>query len=141
MMQAMNGMKEEKLDNDSDSQLSGEYDRCEHPLRALSQDNLTVISHFTGETYSQGTASDWEPINSVFDPVTGALHPDFFQTQLDQLAKLHQNMYQPTSVSGGAGPSSSTPTGTLHPTPLSALTTNNIGSFKVIYSIFIVTDS
>ena len=133
MMHAMNGMKE---DNDSDSQLSGEYDRCEHPLRALSQDNLTVISHFTGETYSQGTASDWEPINSVFDPVTGALHPDFFQTQLDQLAKLHQNMYRPTSVDGGgggAGPSSSTPSGTLQPTPLSALT-NNIGSFKVLFN-------
>ena len=114
--EAMNG------GGDCDSQLSGEYDRSEHPLRALSQDNLTVISHFTGETYSQGTASEWEPINSVFDPVTGALHPDFFQTQLDQLAKLHQNMYEPASDDVA-----------LHPTPLSALTTNNIGSFKVFY--------
>jgi len=25
----------------------------EHPLRVLSQENLTVVSHFTGETFSQ----------------------------------------------------------------------------------------
>ena len=100
----------------------------EHPLRALSQDNLTVISHFTGETYSQGTASEWEPIgSSIFDPMPSSSamdNVDFYQTQLEQLAKLHQQIYQQSAAENAAG--------TLHPTPLSALTNCNIGSFKVI---------
>lgn len=105
----------------------------EHPLRALSQDNLTVISHFTGETYSQGTASEWQPIessigSSIFDPMPSAAVMDkagFYQNQLEQLAKLHQQIYQQQSAAGNAD-------GTLHPTPLSALTNCNIGSFKVL---------
>ncbi len=99
----------------------------QHPLRALSTDNLTVISHFTGETYSQGTASEWEPINSIFDPVTGGLHNDFYQTQLNQLAKLHQQVYPSEGGENNAA------NGDLHPTPLSILTAPNIGSFKVHY--------
>lgn len=114
------------------SMMNGEED-CgdsrEHPLRALSTDNLTVISHFTGETYSQGTASEWEPINSIFDPVTGGLHNDFYQTQLEQLAKLHQQIYPAVEESDKND-------GELHPPPLSVLTTNNIGSFKVIIVSF-----
>lgn len=98
----------------------------EHPLRALSHDNLTIISHFTGETYSQGTACEWEPIaSSIFDPMPSSSameNAEFYQTQLEQLAKLHQQIYQ-QSVAGNAA-------GTLHPTPLSALTNCNIGSFK-----------
>lgn len=104
--------------------------RQEHPLSALSTDNLTVISHFTGETYSQGTASDWEPIDdgcgelgNIFDPANGGLHSDFYQTQLEQLAKLHQQIYQ-SQEPAGCGEEE------LQPTPLSALTASAIGSFK-----------
>lgn len=105
----------------------------QHPLRALSQDNLTVISHFTGETYSQGTASEWEPIgSSIFDPMPSSSNvmenADFYQTQLEQLAKLHQQIYQQSAAGN--------PAGTLHPTPLSALTNCNLGSFKVYYINF-----
>jgi hypothetical protein len=107
--------------------LSSFTDGEEHPLRALSHDNLTIISHFTGETYSQGTASEWEPIgSSIFDPMPSSSvmdNTEFYQTQLEQLAKLHQQIYQ-QSIAGNTA-------GTLHPTPLSALTNCNIGSFKV----------
>ncbi len=113
--------------------LSSFTDGEEHPLRALSHDNLTIISHFTGETYSQGTASEWEPIgSSIFDPMPSSSAMDnteFYQTQLEQLAKLHQQIYQ-QSIAGNAA-------GTLHPTPLSALTNCNIGSFKVYIYLFI----
>ena len=106
----------------------------EHPLKALSEENLTIISHFTGETYSQGTASDWEPISTHYGSVydddvmdVDRRRNDFFQSQLEHLAKLHQ-IYQPAAGSAGIG--------TLHPTPLSALTTSQIGSFKVNFNSF-----
>ena len=105
-------------------------DSCEHPLRVLSQENLTIISHFTGETFSQGTASDWEPIDSPYgssvfdqlgaDGVAVGTQSDFFKTQLEHLARLHHQMYHPAGT-----------TGALHPTPLSALSASQIGSFKV----------
>ena len=100
-------------------EMEADVDGLLHPLRALSQDNLTVISHFTGETYSQGTASDWEPIEPTS---ASAADADYYQTQLEQLAELHQQMYLQQSA------------GTqLHPTPLSAMLTGtncNLGSFK-----------
>lgn len=121
MMQAL----EAKIDCDVRSVSSG----GDHPLRALSHDNLTVISHFTGETYSQGTASEWEPIGpSVLDSVTLAScspeNANFYQAQLEQLAKLHQQLYE-QSVAGGAS--------ALPAPSLGALAAHcPIGSFKVI---------
>lgn len=122
MMQAI----EAKINGDVRS-IASSINGDDHPLRALSHDNLTIISHFTGETHSQGTASEWEPIGpSVLDSVNLASsieNPNFYQAQLEHLAKLHQQLYQ-QSV---AGP--------IQAPPLSALSSNaNIGSFKVLTS-------
>lgn len=108
--------------------------RLAHPLSALSTDNLTVVSHFTGETHSQGTASDWEPIDgglgggigSIFDPATGGLHSDFYRDQLEELAKFHQQMFHQADEHQDRAES-----GLLRPTPLSSIAASDvIGSFK-----------
>ena len=102
----------------------------QHPLRALSEENLTVVSHFTGESYSQGTASDWEPISSdAASLMDEEQQREFFNNQLEHLAKLqHIYQQQQTNAGGDNGPADSL---LLHPTPLSALSTSHIGSFKV----------
>lgn len=120
MMQAL----EAKINCDVRS-IASSINGDDHPLRALSHDNLTIISHFTGETHSQGTASEWEPIGpSVLDSVNLAAcpieNPNFYQAQLEQLAKLHQELYQQSVAGAVQAPS------------LGALTSDcNMGSFKV----------
>ena len=126
----------------------------QHPLRALSEENLTIISHFTGETYSQGTASDWEvtfhlqhsspkrtagadrflfiqPISSDgTELMDEEQQREFFNTQLEHLTQLQQ-MYQQQQQQQRRETGGGTEDVLLEPTPLSVLSSSHIGSFKV----------
>ncbi|XP_035725719.1 kinesin-like protein CG14535 isoform X2 [Vespa mandarinia] len=79
-----------------------ESDQEEHPLRILSQENLTVVSTFTD---SMSVMSDTERYRSHYPPPVGAGvmprpyfdHEDFLEQEtrhkFDQLARLHE-LYQ-----------------------------------------------